>query len=89
MTDPLLAAGPELLAFTDAAILHDPDEMPEARLELAASAGPDAVVRAAAVAGNFQMMNRLLDGIGVKISRHAMTLANELGLTVPAHLHSK
>lgn len=84
--DPLLAAGRELLAFTDAAVLGDTEELPIARAELLAAAGPDAVVRAAACAGNFQMMNRLLDAIGVPVSRAGAALAAELGLQLPSHL---
>ncbi len=86
MADSLLPAGPELTAFTDAAVLRDPQEMPGARRSLLDVAGEAAVIRAAAVAGNFQMMNRLLDAIGVRVNRGRMDLADELGLTVPAHL---
>ncbi len=88
MVDPLVPAGRELLAFADAAVLRDEDEIHIARDDLAGVVGAEAVVRAAAVAGNFQMMNRLLDGIGVNVSRHAMVLAAELNLTVPAHLQA-
>jgi hypothetical protein len=87
MRDPLLPAGPQLLAFADAAVLRDADEMPVARRALLDAAGPEAVVRAAGCAGNFQMMNRLLDAIGVRVRRQGMDLAAELGLQVPRHLH--
>ncbi|MDH3299979.1 MAG: hypothetical protein OES24_05680 [Acidimicrobiia bacterium] len=86
MTDSLLPAGFELTAFTDAAVLRDGHEMPGARTALRNAAGEAAVIRAAAVAGNFQMMNRLLDAIGVRVRRGGMALADELGLTVPDHL---
>lgn len=86
-TDSLLPAGRELLAFTDAAVLGDADEMPPARAALLSVAGPAATIRAAAVAGNFQMMNRLLDALGVRVGPSAMRLANELGVEVPPHLH--
>lgn len=84
--DPLLDAGAELLAFADAAVLRDEHEIEVARNELLAAAGSEGVVRAAAVAGNFEMMNRLLDAIGVRVSRHGMALAEQLGLEVPGHL---
>lgn len=81
-----LTAGPELLAFTDAAVLRDDDEIGEARTALGAVVGDAGVVRAAAVAGNFEMMNRLLDAIGTKVHPSALSLADHLGLIVPDHL---
>lgn len=86
MADSLLPAGSELLAFADAAVLRDGHEMPDARTALLRTAGEAAVIRAAAVAGNFQMMNRLLDAIGVRVRRSGMAFADELGLSVPEHL---
>ena len=63
------------------------DEMPVARRALEERAGPAAVVRAAACAGNFQMMNRLLDAIGVLVSRAGMALARPSSSSpCPAHL---
>ncbi len=85
-TDPLLPAGRELLAFTDAAVLRDDDEMPVAREALRQLVGDAGVVRAAACAGNFEMMNRLLDAIGVPVSEAGIALADGLGLVVPRHL---
>ncbi len=89
VADPLLPAGRELLAFTDAAVLGDVEEMDAARSALLAAAGESAVVRAAAVAGNFQMMNRLLDAVGVRVARSGLDLAAELGLSVPVHLQPR
>ncbi len=86
--DSLLPAGGELLAFADAAVLRDGDEMPVARRKLLDAAGPAAVVRAAAVAGNFEMMNRLLDAVGVAVRGGQLRLADELGLRVPDHLRA-
>jgi len=77
--DPLLTAGTELLAFVTAVIRNDSSLGP-ARTVLAASAGPYAVVRAAAVAGNFQMMNRLVDATGVPIGASQRAIAADLGL---------
>jgi len=89
MRDPLVPAGAQLIAFADAAVLRDPDEMPAARQALLDSAGPDAVVRAAAVAGNFEMMNRLLDAVGVVVPQRMAVLADELGLRLPDHLRPR
>lgn len=59
------------------------DEVGEEALKLVA--GPEAVVRAAGCAGNFQIMNRLMDTLGVPVSRR-LALAEELGLDLPDHL---
>jgi hypothetical protein len=80
--DPLLPAGPELRDLTDSAVLRDPYERDVALPALVAVAGEPAAVRAAAVAGNFEMMNRLLDGIGVGPGGMA-SIAGELGVTYP------
>ncbi len=82
--DPLLAAGTELFAFVNA-LLRDDDTIQDgtlqaARTALTAAAGPYAVVRAAAVAGNFQMMNRLVDATGVPIGASLRSIAADLGL---------
>ena len=87
--DPLVPAGREILAFTDAAVLRDGEEMPAARQALLDAAGADAVVRAAAVAGNFEMMNRLLDATGVAVPTRFEPLADELGLRIPDHLRTR
>ncbi|MEJ7801123.1 MAG: alkylhydroperoxidase-related (seleno)protein, partial [Ilumatobacter sp.] len=64
--DPLLSAGPGLRAGASA-VIRTVCSLGPARSVLAATAGQYAVVRAAAVAGNFQMMNRLVDATGVPI----------------------
>lgn len=81
-----VAAASELLAFADAAVLADPHEMALARARLLAAIGEPGTVRAAACAGNFQMMNRLLDAIGAPIGAAGRHLAAELGVSVPEHL---
>ncbi len=84
--DPHLTWGRELLAFTDGAVGRDQETMASARAALAAAGGRDAVVRAAACVGNFQMMNRLLDALGVRVDRKGVALAQKLGIDVPEHL---
>lgn len=81
-----VAHGREIIAFTDAVILSDPDEFPQARAELETVAGADVVDRAAMVAGNFSMMNRALDAIGAPIGRGGLAIAAELGVEIPTHL---
>ncbi len=75
----LLRDGTELLRFVTA-LIRDGANLDNARAELAASRGPSAVVRAAAVAGNFQMMNRLVDATGVPIGASLRAIAVDLGL---------
>lgn len=79
--DPLIEAGCELLAFVTA-LIHDDAALSGARAALRDAAGLDAVVRASAVAGNFQMMNRLVDATGVPIGASLRAIAPDLGLDV-------
>lgn len=75
-----VGGGPELLAFTDAIVLRDDHELAGAREQLVGRLGPAAAMRAAAVAGNFEMMNRLLDAAGVPVADSARATAHKLGL---------
>ncbi len=77
--DPLIDAGCELLAFVTA-LIQDEAALDRARAALRDAAGPGAVVRASAVAGNFQMMNRLVDATGVPIGASLAAIAPDLGL---------
>ena len=54
-----------LSALTEAAVLRDSDEMERARVQAIGVLGVGATARAIQVAGNFEMMNRLLDAVGV------------------------
>ena len=78
----------ELIAFVDAVVLRDDDELPAARAALDAALGPAATDRAAMVAGNFSMMNRALDAVGAPVDRGLESLAEEMGLAVPDHLRA-
>ena len=79
-------AADEILALTDAVVMHDNAEYPDARVRAELLLGRDAADRVAMVAANFQMMNRLLDAIGAPVSSRLDPLAEEMGLTVPDHL---
>jgi alkylhydroperoxidase family enzyme len=81
--DALLDDGTELLMFTTALIRGHAAKLDDARATLAATGGPYAVVRAAAVAGNFQMMNRLVDATGVPIGASLRAIAAALGVNSP------
>ena len=80
--------GQLLMAFTDAVVLRDEDELDEARAALDSAIGPAATDRAAMVAGNFSMMNRALDAVGAPVDRGLEDLAAEMGLAIPEHLRS-
>ena len=67
-------------------MLGDDLELPTARSELREASGPGFVLGAAAVAANFQMMNRLLDAIGGPVDPKLFELAAELGVELPAHV---
>jgi hypothetical protein len=78
----------ELLELVDRTLDRAADPA-EARVALTGRLGTAATVRAASVIGNFEMMNRLADGIGVPvgrvtIEREASTLES-LGLDRIAH----
>lgn len=76
--DALLRDGTQLLRFVTA-LIRDQANLDEERAELASTCGPSGVVRAAAVAGNFQMMNRLVDATGVPIGASLRAIAADLG----------
>ena len=75
----------ELIAATDAAVLRDELELSDARTQLVEAVGEAAAVKTFAVAGNFEMMNRLLDALGVGPMGPAVALAGELGVEIPNH----
>ena len=58
--------GAELLAFAEAIARYDDSELAAARQRLVDVAGADAMVDAAAVAANFEMMTREADGTGAR-----------------------
>lgn len=80
-TVPSISAGAELLAFADALGL-DPTIDPSATREaLIAEVGAEATERAAGIAATFQMMNRLLDGVGAPVNNrpHFGPIAEAMG----------
>ena len=83
MLNPLLPAAHELRCLVDAIVLRDSDERDVAIEALVDLVGPEGTVRAAAVAGNFEMMNRLLEGTGVGPSAKSAEIAPELGIVWP------
>jgi len=86
LEDPLTLHGPELMAFVDAIVMLDFDELPIARQALHDAAGPGAVTRAAAVCAGFEGTNRVVDAVGVPVNKRYYDIGDELGVTVPDHL---
>jgi hypothetical protein len=67
-----------LLTFTDALIGRNAEALAEARSQLRAVAGEGSVAAAAGAAGNFEMMNRILDATGVPVSSSMRQVAASL-----------
>jgi hypothetical protein len=80
--EPVTPYARELTAVADAAVLRDADELPIAVERLVVALGPHAAVRTVAVAANFQMMNRMLDAIGVDHGGSPQ-LADAIGVPFP------
>lgn len=64
---PLLPAGRELIALGHASVGLTPDA--SSTNAVAAALGDDAAVKAASVAGAFEIFNRLVDAIGLPVGR--------------------
>ncbi len=83
-TVPNIDGGAELLAFTDAMGLDPTVDPSHARTILLDRMGPVATERAAGIAATFQMMNRLLDGVGAPVNNrsHFEPVATAMGFTL-------
>ena len=73
-----------LVSFAEAVVGGDDETLKQARAELLGRVGPEGLVDAAAVVGNFQRMVRIADGTGIPLdaSLEMMTteLRHELGI---------
>jgi hypothetical protein len=67
--DPGVEGGRELVALGRAALRREPDR--DALAEVERRIGLPAALDAAAVAANFQVMNRVVDATGLSIGKHA------------------
>ncbi len=65
-----------LVAFTEAVLGEDDEELTRARGELLDKVGPEGLVDAAAVVGNFERMVRIADATGIPLDA-ALALASE------------
>jgi hypothetical protein len=73
-----LPHGRALLRFASACAGVDDDELAAARTALAAETDMAFMVDAAAVAANFEMMTRLADGTGAKLTEARLASAEQL-----------
>lgn len=64
--------GCELLRFVDAVMSGTPEDLASAQAAIINDLGPESLVDAASVFGNFEMMNRVAEGTGIPISPQAI-----------------
>lgn len=80
--DPLLPGGRELIGFVDATLSGN--RIAAARSAVVTALGAEAAVDAAAVTGNFEMMNRIADGVGMPVGtgtrKRMAPIIQQLGL---------
>lgn len=67
-----IPGGDELLRFVDTIMTGSPDELDSARSTIIDHLGPESLVDAASVFGNFEMMNRVAEGTGIQIPRQSI-----------------
>ncbi|VAW06632.1 hypothetical protein MNBD_ACTINO01-966 [hydrothermal vent metagenome] len=87
-TVPMHIPGGEVLRrFVDALLRRCGTSLETARNDVLRDLGPDALVDACSVFGNFEMMNRVAEGTGIPISPHEIErradLIEMLGLANP------
>ena len=78
-----LPGGRVLSALVEAAVLRDGDEMERARTQAIEVLGSGATARAVQVTGNFEMMNRLLDAVGVGPPDGMLAIGDAIGVPLP------
>ena len=79
-----VAHGETLVRFAEAAVTGDEAELESARARVLEELGPDALVDASAVVGNFERMVRIADGSGIPLDAPmemlTADLRNDLGI---------
>ena len=83
-----LANARTLSALVEAAVLRDDDEMDVARNKAIEDIGTVGTARAVAVAANFEMMNRLLDAVGIGPPPQMQPIGDLIGVPMPARFAS-
>ena len=66
--DSLIPGGEQLVALVDA-VIGDEGDIAKARDEVLAELGPNGLVDAGGVLGNFEMMNRIADATGTPVGK--------------------
>lgn len=76
--------GNSLMQLVDATIAGTTRTLSDAHEQIVDELGPEALLDAAAVFGNFEMMNRIAEGTGIPLTRRLAnrehTLISDLGL---------
>jgi len=67
-----IPGGTELLRFVDALIAVTPDELVRSQEAIVDALGSESLVDAAAVFGNFEMMNRVAEGSGIPVASQSI-----------------
>ena len=62
-----IPGGNDLLSLVDATMAGSPDDLADAQGAIIGTLGPESLVDAASVYGNFEMMNRVAEGTGISI----------------------
>ncbi len=70
--------GTALLHFVDVVLGKSDGSLADAQRDIITALGPEALVDAAAVFGNFEMMNRIAEGSGVPIPRQTIDREHEI-----------
>ena len=63
-----IPSGEALIALVNATMLGTGGDREQARLRLLTELGPDGLISAASTYGNFEMMNRIAEGTGIRAS---------------------
>ncbi len=73
-----VAHGDALVAFAEAVVAGDDESLTRARAGVLDALGPEALVDAAAVAGNFQRMDRIADATGIPLDGALDVMSHDL-----------
>lgn len=67
-----IPGGNELLSFVDAIMFGTPGDLKSAQGAVIRALGPESLVDASSVFGNFEMMNRVAEGSGIPMPAQAI-----------------
>ena len=77
-TDSRVDHAESLVAFADAAVARDEESLERSRRELLEKVGPEGLVDAAGVVGNFQRMVRIADATGIPLDAPMSLITEDL-----------